>query len=133
MAHSGDKNQPDQQDSKLGDISSRLDELSSRLDAERKEHQKAEAPSNSMGAAQDYSKGYRLVSEFVAGILVGAAVGYGLDRLFNTLPLFMIIFLMVGFGAGILNMARAANRVPPAGARLNTPPAADDDEDEDDK
>jgi ATP synthase protein I len=133
MAHSGDKNQPDQHDSKLGDISSRLDELSSRLDAERKEHQKAEAPSANYGKAQDYSKGYRLVSEFVAGILVGAAVGYGLDRLFNTLPLFMIIFLMVGFGAGILNMARAANRVPPAGARLNTPPAADDDEDEDDK
>ena len=132
MARSGDKNQPNQQDSKLGDISSRLDELSNRLDAEKREHQKAEAPSKSMGAAQDYSKGYRLVSEFVAGILVGAAVGYGLDRLFNTLPLFMIIFLMVGFGAGILNMARAANRVPPAGARLNTPPAADD-EDEDDR
>jgi ATP synthase protein I len=132
MARSGDQNQPDQQDSKLGDISSRLDELSNRLDAEKREHQKAEATSANYGKAQDYSKGYRLVSEFVAGILVGAAVGYGLDRLFNTLPLFMIIFLMVGFGAGILNMARAANRVPPAGTRLNTPPAADD-EDEDDK
>ena len=81
MARSGDKNQPEPQDSKLGDISSRLDELSSRLDAEKKVHQKAEAPSNSMGAAQDYSKGYRLVSEFVAGILVGAAVGYGLDQI----------------------------------------------------
>jgi ATP synthase protein I len=133
MARSGDKNQPDQTDSKLGDISSRLNELSNRLDAEKKEQQAAEAPSKNYGAAQDYSKGYRLVSEFVAGILVGAAVGYGLDRLFNTLPLFMIIFLMVGFGAGILNMARAANRVPPAGARLNMPPKADDDEDEDEK
>jgi ATP synthase protein I len=133
MARSGDQNPPEQQDSKLGDISSRLDELSTRLDAEKREHQKAEAPSANYGKAQDYSKGYRLVSEFVAGILVGAAVGYGLDRLFNTRgPWFMIIFLMVGFGAGILNMARAANRVPPAGTRLNTPPAADD-EDEDDK
>ncbi len=132
MARSGDKNQTETQDSKLGDISSRLDELSSRLDAEKKEHQKAETPSTNYGKAQDYSKGYRLVSEFVAGILVGAAVGYGLDRLFNTLPLFMIVFLMVGFGAGILNMARAANRVPPAAARLDTPPPADD-EDEDNK
>ena len=132
MAKSSDKNQFKTDDSKLGDISSRLDELSSRLNAEKKVHQNAETSSIDYGKAQDYSKGYRLVSEFVAGILVGAAVGYGLDRLFNTLPLFMIVFLMVGFGAGILNMARAANRVPPAGARLDTPPQADD-EDEDDK
>ena len=132
MARSGDKNTTPQDDTKLGDISSRLNDLSSRLDAEKKVQERAEGLSKNYGAAQDYSKGYRLVSEFVAGILVGAAVGYGLDRLFNTLPLFMIIFLMVGFGAGILNMARAANRVPPAGARLNTPPQADD-EDEDDK
>jgi ATP synthase protein I len=134
MARPGDKNIPPADDAKLGDISSRLNDLSSRLAAEKKVQDKVEAPTRNYGAAQDYSKGYRLVSEFVAGILVGAAVGYGLDRLFNTLPLFMIIFLMVGFGAGILNMARAANRVPPAAARLNTmkPPAADD-EDEDDK
>ena len=132
MARPGDKNTPPADDAKLGDISSRLNDLSSRLAAEKKIQDKVEAPSKSDGAAQDYSKGYRLVSEFVAGILVGAAVGYGLDRLFNTLPLFMIIFLMVGFGAGILNMARAANRVPPAAARLNTmkPPAADEDEDD---
>ena len=134
MAHSGDKNSPQQDDPKLGDISSRLNDLSSRLAVEKKDKAKAGAPSNNYGAAQDYSKGYRLASEFVAGILVGAAVGYGLDRLFNTLPLFMIIFLLAGFGAGILNMARAANRVPPAGARLETyKPSKADDEDEDDK
>ncbi len=46
----------------------------------------------------------------------------------------LIVFLLLGFGAGILNMARAANRVPPAQERLgsNPPPkAAHDDEEED--
>ncbi|MDE2447151.1 MAG: AtpZ/AtpI family protein, partial [Alphaproteobacteria bacterium] len=135
MAHPSDKNSPETDNSKLGDISSRLDELSHRLEAEKKEHTAAEAPSRNYGAAQDYSMGYRLLSEFVAGILVGAAVGYGLDRLFNTLPLFMIIFLLAGFAAGMLNMARSAKKIPPAGARLekNNQPMAVDDDDEDDK
>ena len=80
---------------------------------------------------RDYSKGYRLASEFVAGVLVGAAVGYGLDRLFNTLPLFLIIFLLAGFGAGIVNMSRAANRTPPTPDELARMPKPADDEDED--
>ena len=62
-------------------------------------------------------------------------IGYGIDWLFGTLPFGLIIFLLLGFGAGFLNLARAANRVPPAQERLNTNPppkaALDDDEEED--
>ncbi|MFT3989404.1 AtpZ/AtpI family protein [Aestuariivirga sp.] len=119
----------------LGDISDRLKDLSGRIEAEKKEHTEAERPSTSMGDATGYAKGYRLVSEFVAGTLVGGLVGYGIDWLFGTLPFGLIIFLLLGFGAGILNMARAGNRVPPAQERLdaNRPrPAALDDDDEED-
>jgi len=119
----------------LGDISERLKDLSSRIAAETKDHAATEEPSTSMGDAAGYAKGYRLVSEFVAGTLVGGLVGYGIDWLFGTLPFGLIIFLLLGFGAGILNMARAGNRVPPPQERLNAnrPPAAviDDDEEED--
>ena len=120
MARPSDKNQQNAgTDAGLGDISSRLKDLSSRLDAEKSLQAKVEKPSTTYAGAQDYSKGYRLASEFVGAILVGALIGYGLDRVFNTLPLFMIVFLLAGFGAGILNMARATNRVAPASARLN--------------
>ena len=118
----------------LGDLSARLKDLSGRIAAERSEQAESMKPSAGYTGATGYAKGYRLASEFVAGTLVGGLIGYGIDWLFGTLPFGLIIFLLLGFGAGILNMARAANRIPPAQERLgsNRPPqAVTDDEEED--
>ncbi|MBG1233340.1 AtpZ/AtpI family protein [Aestuariivirga litoralis] len=125
------KGKDNEDPAKLGDISARLSDLTSRIAAEKSTKTQAEKAPASYQGASDYSKGYRLVSEFVAGILVGAAIGYGLDRLFNTLPLFLIIFLLAGFGAGMVNMSRAANRTPPTPEELAKMPKPADDEDED--
>lgn len=122
-------------DPELGDLSARLKELSGRIAAERHEQAESAKPQTSVTDASGYARGYRLVSEFVAGTLVGGLIGYGIDWLFGTLPFGLIIFLLLGFGAGILNLARAARRVPPAQERLgsNPPPkAALDDDDEED-
>lgn len=121
----------DETDPKFGDISSRLKDLSARIAAEKSEQRAAEKPSMKYQGASDYSKGYKLASEFVAGVLVGGLIGFGLDKLFGTLPLFLIVFLLLGFGAGILNMSRSANRNPPSAEELRNMPAPDDDEDED--
>jgi ATP synthase protein I len=119
-------------DPELDSISTRLKDLDSRIKAEKGERAETEKPASSATMAQDYSKGYRLASEFVAGVLVGGLVGYGLDRLFGTLPLLLIIFLLFGFGAGILNMSRAANRSQPTAEELAKmkPVKADDDEED---
>ena len=121
-------------DPELGDLSARLKELSGRIAAERSEKAESEKPVASMASASSYAKGYKLISEFAAGVLVGGLVGYGIDWLFGTLPFGLIIFLLLGFGAGFLNLARAANRVPPAQERLGTnpPPKAALDDDEED-
>jgi ATP synthase protein I len=127
------RNEPPQPE--LGDLAKRLEDLSGRIAAERSERAEGERPSASMQGATGFAKGYRLASEFVAGTLVGGLVGYGIDWLFGTLPFGLIFFLLLGFGAGILNMARAGNRVPPAKERLGStppPPAARDDDDEED-
>ena len=122
-------------DPELGDLSARLKELSGRIAAERHEQAESAKPPASMTDASAYARGYKLVSEFAAGTLVGGLIGYGIDWVFGTLPFGLIIFLLLGFGAGFLNLARAANRVPPAQERLgSTPPrkaAHDDDEEED--
>jgi ATP synthase protein I len=118
----------------LGDLSKRLKDLGGRIAVEQAERIESERPSASLQGATGFAKGYRLASEFVAGTLVGGLFGYGFDWLFGTLPFGLIFFLLLGFGAGILNMARAGNRVPPAQERLgsNPPPkAATDDEEED--
>ncbi len=41
---------------------------------------------------------------------VGLAMGYGLDKLFNTSPWFTIIFLMLGIIAGFLELIRMARK-----------------------
>ena len=119
----------------MGDLSKRLDDLKGRIASEEKQRSENQKQPASYGDATGYAKGYRLVDEFVAGTLVGGLIGYVLDTyVFGTKAVFLIIFLLLGFGAGILNMARAAKTVPPAQERLgsNPPPqAAFDDEEED--
>lgn len=52
--------------------------------------------------------GWRMVIELVSGLLVGFAIGYGLDSLFGTLPVLMVIFTLLGFAAGVRVMLRSA-------------------------
>jgi len=51
---------------------------------------------------------WRMVIELVSGLLIGFAIGYGLDRLFGTNPVLMIIFTLLGFAAGVRVMIRTA-------------------------
>lgn len=51
---------------------------------------------------------FRLGSEFVAGTLVGAMIGWGIDTFFSVAPWGMIVFTLAGFAAGVRNMMRAA-------------------------
>jgi ATP synthase protein I len=46
----------------------------------------------------------------VAGLIGGAVIGYGLDWLFGTAPLFFIVFFLLGSAAGILNAYRTLMR-----------------------
>jgi ATP synthase protein I len=47
----------------------------------------------------------------VAGVLVGALIGWLLDRWLGISPWGMIVFLLLGFAAGVLNVVRAAGVV----------------------
>ncbi len=54
------------------------------------------------------ARGLRLSTELVAGVLVGAVIGYWLDRWLGISPWGFIVFLLLGFVAGIVNVMRAA-------------------------
>ncbi|WP_370458731.1 AtpZ/AtpI family protein [Asaia sp. As-1742] len=49
----------------------------------------------------------RIGTEMVAALVVGVVMGYGLDRLCGTKPLFLILFSLIGGAAGMLNVWRA--------------------------
>ncbi|WP_349363897.1 MAG: AtpZ/AtpI family protein [Roseitalea porphyridii] len=79
------------------------------------------------GAGSGIGAALKMSSEFVAGVLVGAGLGYLLDQFAGTSPWGLIVFLMLGFAAGVLNVLRAAGVVaePAAGLRAKRP--GDDD------
>ncbi len=54
---------------------------------------------------------WRMVIELVSGLLIGFAIGYGLDRLFGTMPVLMVIFTLLGFAAGVRVMIRTAQEL----------------------
>ena len=54
---------------------------------------------------------WRMVIELVSGLAIGFGLGYGLDIVFGTLPIFMIIFTLLGFVAGIRTMLSTAREV----------------------
>lgn len=82
------------------------------LDAKLKMAKKAQQPeareeSHISGA----HAGWRMVTELVVGLAMGFGVGYGLDSVFGTIPIFLIIFTMLGFAAGVRAMMRSAEEI----------------------
>jgi ATP synthase protein I len=61
--------------------------------------------------ASGYARGFRLSSELVAGVVVGAGLGWLIDRWLGIAPWGLMIFLLLGFAAGVLNVMRSAGVV----------------------
>ena len=65
------------------------------------------------GAVRGWQKamslGFRVVSELVAGIIVGGGIGYVLDRWLGTKPILLILFGLLGTAGGFWNIIRATS------------------------
>ena len=92
-------------------LSARLDRLKNRL-SEVRNNRKNQTDQSGSGAASAnasaMARGFRLSSELIAGVLVGAVIGWGIDRLLSTSPWGLIVFFLLGFTAGVINVMRAA-------------------------
>lgn len=77
------------------------------------------------GTMQGLAEGLKLGSEFVAGVVVGAAIGYAIDHFAGTMPFGLIVFLMIGFAAGVRNVLRSVSPKPKPSANAAEPPAKD--------
>jgi ATP synthase protein I len=98
-------------------FSARLRTLGTRLGKAGK-REPVEVPSGGKSGSDPsaIARGFRLSTELVAGVIVGAGIGWVLDRLLGISPWGMIVFLLLGFAAGVLNVMRAAGVTP--GSRL---------------
>ena len=96
-------------------LKARLDKLSGALDAQREQAEaqkareaKSAGPTGETGKA--LSLGFRVLSEFVAGVLAGGVIGWVLDHWFATSPLFLLVFGALGTAAGFMNVYRIASK-----------------------
>jgi ATP synthase protein I len=90
----------------------------------------AAAEQTRQGDMSGMSRGFRLASEFVAAILVGAGLGYIIDMFLPTRPWATVVLLLLGFAAGVLNVVRATRDMNAATAVPPDTPALRDDEDD---
>lgn len=111
----GDKDHNNPPDDEAA-LSARLERLGKRIaTANRHPDQDEDSRPNQASA---YARGFRMSTELVAGVLVGGGLGWLLDRWLGISPWGLIVFLMLGFAAGVLNVMRAAGVVREQSDRL---------------
>jgi ATP synthase protein I len=84
--------------------------LKDRLDAARSRQgldssPKPSGPTNLVDGSM-LGLGLRVGAEVIAALLVGLAIGWGLDRVLGTRPIFLGLFILIGGAAGMLNVWR---------------------------
>lgn len=87
-----------------------LRDLEKRLDKARRQDRLAR-PSregNDGGSQKALALGLRIGLELVVAVFVGAALGWAFDNWLGTQPWGLIVFLFLGFAAGVMNVFRVA-------------------------
>ena len=84
------------------------------------------------GPQQDYGKAFKYGADLIVGVGLGGLLGWALDRQFGTAPVWMILLVVLGFAAGLLNVFRAARtaQAENEASQLAAPSVADDDDDD---
>ena len=89
------------------DPAARLRALEEKL-AARRPKDAADAPPDGHYQGQ---LAWRMVIELVAGLGIGFGIGYGLDQFFGTMPVFLVLFILLGFAAGVKTVLQSAQEV----------------------
>ena len=98
-------------------LSARLQRLGDRIATAKRPTENVESP-RTVSDPSALARGFRMSTELVAGVIVGAGIGWLLDRWLGISPWGLIVFLMLGFVAGVLNVMRAAGVAPNPSDRL---------------
>ncbi|MBL6784801.1 MAG: AtpZ/AtpI family protein [Rickettsiales bacterium] len=80
-------------------LQDKIKNLSDKIDATKTPEKEIIQPSN-------LSFAFKISAELIAGITIGAFAGYYFDKFFQTKPLFLIIFLLLGVAGSLLNLYR---------------------------
>jgi F0F1-type ATP synthase assembly protein I len=98
-----------------------LQAFSEKLKAQQKPHQELEKTNDRSGMGA----GLKYASEFSAAVIVGAFLGYIVDKFAGTGPWGLIVGILLGFGTGVMNVVRAAKEGMD-GSGIDLPPELDE-------
>ncbi|NOT70681.1 MAG: ATP F0F1 synthase subunit I [Hyphomicrobium sp.] len=113
-------------------IRQRSEELGRKLDAINAKRAEAEKELDTARQTA-FGQAFRYSAELLVGVGLGGVLGWALDRQFGTAPWLMILLVILGFSAGLLNVIRAAQKAQAENEALQraAPSVTDDEEDED--
>ena len=110
----------------------RASELGKRLEDVQARKVPQHVDNRARGAAM--GEAFKIVGELVVGVVVGGGIGWVLDRQFGTTPWLLVLFLVIGFAAGMSNVIRTARRMQAASEPLQRAGrSVADDSDQDDE
>ncbi|WP_235935650.1 AtpZ/AtpI family protein [Devosia aurantiaca] len=122
----GDQGRPDSAKGATSDLASRI--ASAKRERIQEDNRATRDASPEMSGM---ARGLRIGTEFISAVLVGAGIGYLIDLGLGTSPWGLLILLLMGFAAGILNVIRVVaemNAASPAPPGSDLGPDADDEE-----
>ena len=90
------------------DLSRRLERLGSELEARRPAAASAPGAPGKPADPSAMGRAFRASTEFVAGVIAGGALGWLVDKGLGISPWGLIVFLLLGFAAGIYNVMRTS-------------------------
>lgn len=90
---------------RISDLGQRLDKVKAQREAD------ADADLDAELRGRGMAYGMRMAAELVAAVIVGGAIGYGLDRWLGSTPWLFLLFFVLGFAAGVVNVVRAYEKM----------------------
>ena len=89
-----------------------LDDLDNRIKkAQKQTKTHGVKPKKTITSGADLGMGMKIASDLIAGVVVGIFIGFNVDKYLETKPLFVIVFVFVGFIAGMTNVYRTAQKM----------------------
>jgi len=107
--------------SKTGDaaLNARRAALAEKLSQKARQASRAAPPEsrhdNGRSGQSALAMGFRLSADFLSAVLVGGVLGLLLDKAAGLAPFGLLVFLLLGFAAGVMNILRSLGRATPYG------------------
>lgn len=86
-----------------------------------KDTQKPKETQTQTPSQRSFNSGYTVGLNLLSSVVVGMALGYGIDHYFETKPVFFLVFMVLGIAAGFRSIWYFINAQPPARPPQNTP------------